>query len=139
MDKYLFKNEIIISTNLFILEQDWEVPIEWSFVIASSRKIRSISEFTTEEWVEFMKILKKIRKWMNDVLWIEDVYFFQNEDTEHSFHLWIFPRHKWMEKFWRKIESVRPIMKFAQKNMLDKENIENVKRAVIKMKEYFKK
>jgi len=76
---------------------------------------------------------------MNDVLWIEDVYFFQNEDTEHSFHLWIFPRHKWMEKFWRKIESVRPIMKFAQKNMLDKENIENVKRAVIKMKKYFKK
>jgi len=68
---------------------------------------------------------------------IRDVYFFQNEDTKHNFHLWVFPRYDWMEKFGRKIESVKPIMNYAAQNMLGKEQIDKVKNAVIKMREYF--
>ena len=75
---------------------------------------------------------------MKKVLGIKDVYLFQNEDSKHNFHLWIFPRHKWMEKFGRKIQSVRPITEYAEKNMTKDGNIREVKDAVKQMKEYMK-
>lgn len=135
-DKILFPNEIIISTDFFTVGQDWEIPIPGFFVIASLRNIKSIDEFTDEEAQEFINLVRKIRTGMREVLQIQDVYFFQNEDTEHGFHLWIFPRYEWMDKFGRKIQSVRPIMNYAKEKMLDDEVFQQVKEAVEKMKKY---
>ena len=73
---------------------------------------------------------------MKDVLGIKDVYLFQNEDTEHDFHLWMFPRQNWMEKFGRKIESVRPIMNYAKEKMLDEDIFKKVKKDVLKMRNF---
>ncbi len=135
-NKILFPNENIITTDLFSVSQDWEVPIPGFFIIAPLRKLKSIDEFTDEEANEFINLTRKIRKGMRDVLKIEEVYFFQNEDSEHGFHLWIFPRYKWMEKFGRKIQSVRPIMNYAKENMLSDNVFKEVRGNVIKMKEF---
>ena len=135
-NKILFPNENIITTDLFSVNQDWEVPIPGFFIIAPLRKLKSIDEFTDDEASEFINLTRKIRKGMRDVLKIDDVYFFQNEDSEHGFHLWIFPRYKWMEKFGRKIQSVRPIMNYAKKNMLNKDVFVEVRENVRKMKEF---
>lgn len=70
-------------------------------------------DFSSEELYELVDILKNIRTAMEQVLNIKDVYIFQNEDTEHGFHVWMFPRYDWMEKIGRKIESVRSIMNIA--------------------------
>ena len=134
--KILFPNENIWSTKLFTVGQDWETPISGFFIIAPVRKIRSISEFTDEEAAEFMNIIRNVRKGMKKILNIEEVYIFQNEDTEHNFHVWIFPRHPWMEKFGRKIESVRPIMEYAKKDMMRDDIFKEVKEYVKKMKKY---
>ncbi len=136
-DKILFPRESIITTKYFDVHQDWEVPIPGFFVIAPLRKLKSIDEFTDEESIEFINLVRKIRKGMRDVLKIEEVYFFQNEDTQHElFHLWIFPRHKWMEEFGKKIQSVRPIMNYAKENMLSDDIFKQVKEDVRKMKEF---
>lgn len=135
-NKMLFPEENIVTTNLFNINQDWKVPIPGFFIIAPLRKMKSISEFTDAEAVEFMNLIRKIRKGMKDVLKIEEVYLFQNEDTEYSFHLWIFPRYDWMEKFGRKIQSVRPIMDYAKENMLSDGVFKTVRDYVQKMKKY---
>ncbi len=135
-NKILFPNENIITTDLFNVNQDWEVPIPGFFIIAPLRKLKSVDEFTDEEANEFINLIRKVRKGMRDILKIEEVYFFQNEDSEHGFHLWIFPRHKWMEKFGRKIQSVRPIMNYAKENMLSDDVFEEVREYVNKMKEF---
>ena len=135
-NKILFPNENIITTDLFSVNQDWEIPIPGFFIIAPLRKLKSIDEFTDEEASEFINLTRKIREGMRDVLKIEEAYFFQNEDSEHGFHLWIFPRHKWMEKFGRKIQSVRPIMNYAKENMLSEDVFEEVRESVRKMKEF---
>lgn len=134
--KKLFEGEAIIRTDLFTVEQDWYVPIPAFFILTPKREIRSIAEFTDEETKEFGDILRKVRRGMDEVLGIKDVYFFQNEDTGHNFHLWIFPRHHWMEKFERKIESVRPIMRYAKDNMYSEEMVIEVKESMSKMREY---
>ncbi len=132
----LFPKEEVVRTKYFIVYQDLEVPIPAFFILVSERKIRSITDFSDEEASEFINLLCQIRKGMKDVLGIKDVYFFQNEDTEHNFHFWIFPRYKWMEKFGRKIQSVRPIMEYAKENMVTDSTVKEVKECVKKMKRY---
>ncbi len=135
-DEILFPNENIITTDFFNVSQDWEVPIPGFFIIAPLRKLKSIDEFTDEEANEYINLIRKIREGMKDVLKIEEVYFFQNEDSEYGFHLWIFPRHKWMDKFGRKIQSVRPIMDYATENMLSDDIFNEVREYVKRMKKF---
>jgi hypothetical protein len=86
--------------------------------------------------MEFMSLLVALRRGMKEALGIENAYLFQNEDTEHDFHLWVFPRHKWMERFGRKIESVRPIMEHARKEMHDEKTLDEVRDAASRIREY---
>jgi diadenosine tetraphosphate (Ap4A) HIT family hydrolase len=60
--KILFSKDIVIDAMYFQINQDWEVPIPGFFILALKRKIKSISEFTDEESIEFMNLLRKIRK-----------------------------------------------------------------------------
>ena len=136
MKKNLFPDGEIFDGKHFNIHQDWWIPIPGFFIMASKRKIRSIAEFTDEESLEFMMILKKTRIGLSEILNIDDVYIFQNEDTQHGFHLWIFPRHEWMKKFGIKIESVRPIMVHAEKNLQTDEMMKQVNDAVLKMREF---
>jgi hypothetical protein len=76
---------------------------------------------------------------MSEALGINDVYFFQNEDSVHGFHLWMFPRYEWMKDFGVKIESVRPIMQHTQNLEITDELLAEVKEAARVMKEYFEK
>lgn len=139
MTKILFPNEEVFDGKYFNIHQDWEVPIPWFFILASKRKLKSIWEFSLEEQEEFINLLCKLRRVMKEVLKIETVYFFQNEDTSWNFHFWIFPRYKCMdEKFWIKVESVRPIMNYAKENMVNDVITKEVKINVNIMKEYMK-
>lgn len=135
----LFPDEVILTTDNFIVAQDWEVPIAGFFILSTKRKIRSIAEFNEEEVREFGVLIKKVRIGMSEALGINDVYFFQNEDSVHGFHLWMFPRYEWMKEFGVKIESVRPIMKYAQGLEITDELLAEVKEGARVMKEYFKK
>ncbi len=125
----------LMETDNFTVGQDWEVPICGFLILAAkNNNVKSITEFNTEMQHEFMSLIVKVRKLMDEILQIEEVYFFQNEDTEHGFHVWIFPRHTWMDRFGRKIESVRPIMNFAKENLWTEDNIKNIEDAINKLK-----
>lgn len=137
-DKILFPDEKIIITEFFDAHQDWSVPIPGFFIIEPMRKIRSVAELNDTEAIDFINLIRRVRLAMKDVLDIEDVYLFQNEDSKYGFHLWMFPRHQWMEQFGRKIESVRPIMDYARDNMANEEVFQRVREAVAKMRDYLK-
>jgi len=137
-DGILFPNERVIITEFFDVHQDWMMPIPGFFIIESLRKIRSVAELNDEEAIDFINLIRKIRSGMKDILGIEDIYLFQNEDSKYSFHLWVFPRHQWMEQFGRRIESVRQIMNYAKENMANEEIFQQVKASVTKMRDYMK-
>jgi diadenosine tetraphosphate (Ap4A) HIT family hydrolase len=133
-NQILFPNSSIIATQNFDVHQDQEIPIPGFFILAPFRKIKSIAEFTDAETTEFIVLLKKVRIKMQEILDIQEVYLFQNEDTDSGFHLWIFPRHAWMDQFGRKIQSVRPIINFAKEKMLTDADFKEVHRCVQLMK-----
>lgn len=134
--KRLFPDHTIIETEHFIVNQDWEVPIAGFFIVAAKREMRSVMDFSDEEAIDFIRLLAKVRKGMKDILGIEECYIFQNEDTEHDYHLWIFPRYGWMVRFGKRIESVRPIIEYAKKNMTDEKNMSLVDDYVNRMRQY---
>ena len=135
--KILFPDDNIIITKLFRIGQDWETPIPGFFIISPLRKIRSIEELTDEESIEFMYLIRKIRRGMKEVLGIKDVYLFQNDDNVWgTFHMWIFPRLPWMDTFGREIQSVIPIIDYARIKMKDDKVFKEVKNYVKKMKKY---
>ncbi|MBN2458180.1 diadenosine tetraphosphate hydrolase [Candidatus Woesearchaeota archaeon] len=133
-DKPLFANLDIITTEQFKVGQDWDVPIPGFFIITPIRRLSSVDEFTDEEAAEFIGLIRNVRKGMRETLKIKEVYLFQNEDAEQGFHLWVFPRHGWMERFGRKIQSVRLIMDYAKENMQNEDVFKEVKESVKKMK-----
>lgn len=136
----LFPDEKIIITDYFDAHQDWGVPIPGFFIIASTKGRVSSDEFTDEEAIEFFNLVRKLRKGMRKILGIETVCLFQDEGTRHNlFHMWLFPRYDWMEKFGKKIESIRPIISYAKENMTDDKTAREVKDMVRKMKDYMSK
>jgi len=89
-----------------------------------------------DELLEFPRVLKFVREGMRYALDVDEAYLFQNEDSAHHFHMWMFPRYDWMERFGRKIQSVRPIMEYARKELKTPQNIEEVKRSINVLKGY---
>lgn len=136
---YLRKNRktsagAVLSTKYFEVEQDTEIPIPGFMILCSKRHLESIDELTLAEQKDLIAALVKVRKAMRKVLGINTVYIFQNEDTDSHFHIWLFPRHKWMSKFGRKIQSVRPIMEYARENLKTKKNLKKVVSQRLKLK-----
>ncbi|MDX5475118.1 MAG: diadenosine tetraphosphate hydrolase [Bacillaceae bacterium] len=121
---------VVLETEYFHAHQDVAYPIRGLIILASKRHIKCFDELTEEEKVDYIKVLSKIRKAQRDVLGIEYVYYFYNEDTTHHFHTWMVPRYEWMYEFGRSIESVRPVLIHARNEMNSKQNIQEVMSAI---------
>jgi diadenosine tetraphosphate (Ap4A) HIT family hydrolase len=141
---YLRKGQVpstgmVLATKYFEVEQDTEIPIPAFMIVVSRRHFKGFGDLTKPEQKELIDILVGVRKAMEKALGIKVVYIFQNEDSSSHFHVWMFPRFKWMDKFGNKIESVRPIMEYARKKLKTKKNLEEVKRSREKLRKYLTK
>ncbi|MBD3109261.1 diadenosine tetraphosphate hydrolase [Bacillus sp. AGMB 02131] len=123
---------VVAETDHFHAHQDVAYPIKGLIILASKRHIKCFDELTDAERLDYINLLSEIRKAQRKVLGIEYVYYFYNEDTTHHFHTWIVPRYEWMAEFGRSIESVRPVLLHARRNMNDEVNVKEVM-AVIEM------
>ena len=121
---------VVIETDFFHAHQDVAYPIKGLIILASKRHIKCFDELTEEERIDYITILSKIRKAQRDVLGIDYVYYFYNEDTTHHFHTWMVPRYDWMYKFGRSVESVRPVLLHARNDMNDEDNVKEVMNAI---------
>ncbi|GEL06244.1 HIT family protein [Rummeliibacillus stabekisii] len=121
---------VVIETAHFHAHQDVAYPIKGLIILASKRHIKCFDELTEAEKLDYINLLTKIRKAQREVLSIEYVYYFYNEDTTHHFHTWMVPRYEWMYQFGRSVESVRPVLLHARNNMNSGENIKEVMNAM---------
>jgi len=96
-------------------------------------------EFSDEEAIEFIRLTKQARQALKDVLKVEKVFLYQNEDTHHNFHLWMLPRLPWTKEFPSRVESIRKIMDYAKGNMATNQVQQEIKEAIDKMREYLEK
>jgi diadenosine tetraphosphate (Ap4A) HIT family hydrolase len=125
----------IIETEHFHAHQDVAYPVKGLVILASKRHILCLDELTEKERLEYVNLLTKIRKAQRQVLGIEHVYYFYNEDTTHHFHTWMVPRYEWMHRFGRSVESVRPVLLHARNHMNHGENLSEVRKAIAMLTE----
>jgi len=124
----------IIETEFFHAHQDIAYPLAGMVILASKRHVRCLDELTTEEARDYIDLLCRIRKAQREVLGVEHVYYFYNEDTFHHFHMWMMPRYEWMNELGRSVESVRPILVYTKEHMSDEANIAYVEECVQKLR-----
>jgi len=121
---------VIIETEYFHAHQDVAYPIEGLVILASKRHIKCLDELTEDERLDYINIMTLIRKAQREVLGIEYVYYFYNEDTTHHFHTWMVPRYDWMNEFGRSVESIRPVLLHARNHRNTVENNQKVMKAI---------
>jgi diadenosine tetraphosphate (Ap4A) HIT family hydrolase len=125
---------VIIETEYFHAHQDVAYPIEGLVILASKRHIKCLDELTEVERLDYINIMTSIRKVQREVLGIEYVYYFYNEDTTHHFHTWMVPRYEWMNQFGRSVESVRPVLLHARNHRNTVDNNQKVMKAIEDLK-----
>ncbi|NYE09155.1 diadenosine tetraphosphate (Ap4A) HIT family hydrolase [Bacillus niacini] len=125
---------VIFETEHFHAHQDVAYPIEGLVILASKRHIKCLDELTDEERLDYINTLTKIRKAQREILGIDYVYYFYNEDTTHHFHTWLVPRYKWMNEFGKSVESVRPVLLNARNQRNTNENHQKVMSAIEALK-----
>lgn len=124
---------VIVETEHFHAHQDVAYPIKGLVILASKRHFKCLDEMRDEEIFEYTFLLKKIRAAQRKALGIEYVYYFYNEDTTHHFHTWMVPRYKWMDRFGRSVESLRPVLRHARNELNDEENRTEIHSAIHKL------
>lgn len=125
---------VVIETEFFHAHQDVAYPIKGLIILASKRHITGLDELTDAEQLDYIKLLSRIRKAQRNVLNIDYVYYFYNEDTTHHFHTWLVPRYEWMYQFGRSVESVRPVLLHARNHLNDEKNMKEVLKAIQDLK-----
>jgi diadenosine tetraphosphate (Ap4A) HIT family hydrolase len=125
---------VIFETEHFHAHQDVAYPIEGLVILASKRHMKGLDELTDEERLDYINTLTHIRKAQREILGIDYVYYFYNEDTTHHFHTWLVPRYEWMHEFGRSVESVRPVLLHARNHLNTDENHQKVLNAIEALK-----
>jgi len=129
---------LIAETKNFVLHQDPEVPIKGFLIIASKKHIQSIAQITPEEASELFDLIYRARLAMKATVGINEVSIIQEERSGH-FHLWLLPRHEWMnDKFANSLSSIREMMNYAKENLKTKDNIDEIIFVVNKLKDDFR-
>ncbi|MFJ5762685.1 HIT family protein [Neobacillus sp. NPDC093182] len=125
---------VIFETEHFHAHQDVAYPIEGLVILASKRHIKCLDELTDEERLDYINSMTAIRKAQREVLGIDYVYYFYNEDTTHHFHTWMVPRYDWMNEFGGSVESVRPVLLHARNHWNSEDNNQKVLKAIEALK-----
>ncbi|MFF6015904.1 HIT family protein [Lysinibacillus fusiformis] len=129
---------VVIETDYFHAHQDVAYPIKGLVILASKRHIHCFDELNNDEKLDYINLLTKIRQAQREVLDIEYVYYFYNEDTTHHFHTWMVPRYEWMNAFGRSVESLRPVLLHARNNLSNEEHEKEVREAIELLRESIK-
>ncbi len=113
----------------FTLSQDWELPIKGFFVVSPKRHIEKLCELTGEERNEMFYIVDKTVKILreNNICDRFD-YIFEEKENRHL-HVWIMPRHDWMNEVADDIiDDIGVIFDYAKTNFRNSENYQEIKR-----------
>lgn len=112
----------------FTLSQDWELPIEGFLIVSPKRCVEKFADLTREEQIEMFDITDKTIKILryNNICDRFDVIFEEKENRH--LHVWIMPRHKWMEELVGDIiDNVGTIFDYAKSNFRNEATYQRIK------------
>jgi len=129
---------IVFETDNFFVVHDFENPIPGFLILSSKKHVKGLYDFNEEEALELIKLSKRVRDAMKEVLFIDQVTIIQEEESDH-FHIWFLPIYEWMKKIGTKLGDIPKCLAHSRNLMKTPENIKIIEQAIIKIKDYHKK
>lgn len=129
---------IAYENEKFTLSQDWELPILGFLIVSPKKHIEKLEELTKEERDEMFDIVDKTIKILreNNICDRFDIIFEEKENRH--LHVWILPRHAWMNKICDDIiDNIGDIMDYAKKNFRTVNIYEEIKEITKLVKDKF--
>jgi len=129
---------IAYENEKFTLSQDWELPILGFFIVSPKRHIEKLEELTKEERDEMFDIVDKAIKILrrNNICNRFDVIFEEKENRH--LHIWIMPRHTWMNKICNDIiDNVGDVLDYAKQNFRTIDIYEEIRNITLLVKKEF--
>ena len=118
---------IVFRNEYFTVAQDFELPINGFIIISSIRHVEKFTELTDEERESLFKLMNKTLGILENNKIAERYNIILEEKENCHFHVWLMPRHKWMdEKFGKITKNIKPIMDYSINNMRTQENFEQI-------------
>ncbi len=113
----------------FTLSQDWELPIQGFFVVCPKRHVEKFCELSDDERNEMFYIVDKtVRVLRNNNVCDRYDYIFEEKENRHL-HVWIMPRHKWMNEIVDDIiDDIGEVFTYAKANLKNDDNFEEINR-----------
>ena len=123
----------------FTLSQDWELPIQGFFVVAPKHCVENLSELTDEERIRAFDLVNETIKILKASNVCDRFNVIFEEKQGSHFHIWIMPRHKWMEDVAGKItKNIGMIFNHAKQNLRTEENLKEISKISQVVKEGLK-
>lgn len=111
----------------FTLSQDWELPIEGFLVVSPKRCVEKFSDLTEAERLEAFDITHKVINILRQHKVCDRFNVVFEEKENRHFHIWIMPRHKWMEELVEDIiDNIGIIFNFAKDNFRNEETYKRI-------------
>ena len=118
---------IAYENEMFTLAQDFELPIQGFFVVSPKKHIETFEELTENERIEIFEIINKTIAILRKIKICDRFNVIFEEKKNKHFHIWIMPRHKWMENIGGNIiNNIGKIFEYSKINMRTKENLDKI-------------
>ena len=130
--KFSIPAGIAYEDDLFVLAQDWALPIQGFFVISPKRHVKCLSELSDFERNKMFEIINRAIVILkeNNVCNCYSVIFEEKDKPNHHLHVWIMPRHKWMlDLVGNIVDNIGEVCDYAKENFRTKENFDKIKEA----------
>jgi len=129
---------IAFENENFTVSQDWELPIPGFFVIAPKKHVENLCELSDEEQAEMFAIMNKTIRILKENGVCNKFNFICEEKKNVHLHIWIMPRHEWMNQLVGNItKNIGAIFAHAKKFLRTDENYEYIKKVSDMVKKGF--
>lgn len=121
----------------FSISQDWELPIEGFFVVATKSHTKTLSEFSDDMRNELFSIVNKTINILRDNKVCDDFDVIFEDRNDSHFHVWIMPRLPWMKELVNEsiTSNLKLIFEYAKNNFRNEEVYERIDKICKMLKE----
>ncbi len=89
--------------------------------------MEQLAELSDKERMNLIDLINKTINILKSNNIAEEYNIILEEKRDYHFHVWLMPRHKWMqEKFGKPMKHIKEIQEYAIQNMQTEENVEKI-------------
>ena len=136
--KFILPCGMVYEDDIITISQDWELPINGFMVVCPKRHVEYFSELTEKEINYLFRYVKITETFLKEMNVCDEFDIIIKEKRGVHLHIWISPRHKWIqENFKGGTGYIKEYFDYAKNNLKTKENLNSIECIVTELRSKF--